>query len=99
MLLVIAVLLAPVAMSAPAAAVTTPQPTTAQADGHCAGAGQSEKEQSQHKADCVIACSAVVAERIDLPFSLAHKPALQRPLPSIGRAGSAPEAATPPPRS
>lgn len=93
-----AVLLAPLGMASSAAAAAAPQNAVADTGGHCVGVDQLPKEQPPHKADCVVACSAILAERIDLLAARTCNALLERPLATVDRIGEAPEAATPPPR-
>lgn len=99
LMLMLAVLLAPLGMSGSATAkVTSHEAATALIVDHCAGMDRPAKEQPQHKGDCVAMCSAIPVDRTEVPGELIGKASHQYLPTTADPPGNDPEATTPPPR-
>lgn len=96
-LMVLALMLAPVAMSGSAAAAA-PHGTVASGMDHCTGTEKPTENSAADRVDCMSICSAMAAELPHIAEALIVRPS--RPyLPlSVDRTGADPEATTPPPR-
>ena len=99
-LTLLAVLLMPLGMIGGGPAMAAPHHgTAAAAADHCAGMdGQRKKEVPGRKADCTIACAAILPGAGDFRPQALTAAAAEPLAPALPTRGLSPEAATPPPR-